>query len=101
MKHRVVCILILALFLCSCSESTAGQEYMPLVWDSREGIVEDAGLLTKEHVDRVEHVLQFYDVEFHRVSETQLLIMTPIDKDTLWNFTTKAEDDVWLKDHPI
>ncbi|RUO29561.1 hypothetical protein [Aliidiomarina soli] len=74
---------------------------MPLVLDNREGIVEDPALLTKEHVDRVEHVLRFYDVEFDRVSDTRLLISSSIDKDSLWNFTKKAEDSEWLENHPL
>lgn len=74
---------------------------MPLVWDNREGIVEDATLLNKEHVDRVEHVLRFYKIEFHRASDTRLLISPSIDKDSLWNITSKAEDSAWLEDHPL
>ncbi|RUO29724.1 hypothetical protein CWE12_07065 [Aliidiomarina sedimenti] len=74
---------------------------MPLVLDNREGFVEDPALLTKEHVDRVEHVLRFYDVEFDRVSDTRLLISSSIDKDSLWNFTKKAEDSEWLENHPL
>lgn len=51
--------------------------------------------------ENFKHVLDFYEVPYKQTDEGEVLIPTSLaeDKDTLWNYTTKAGDPEWLASH--
>ncbi|OXA77678.1 hypothetical protein SAMN05444397_102426 [Flavobacterium aquidurense] len=74
-------------------------EYIPIVFQQDE-LIDARDLLSKTHVKNVIHVLMFYNEEF-KVQKGKLLVSSKIDRKTLWNYTTKANDSVWLVEHQI
>jgi len=77
--------------------------YSPIVSDlGREiKLVANNELITKDHLDRAEHVFKYYGENYWRVSSNTLFICIPLklDKELIWNYTIKAEDPNWLKEH--
>ncbi len=72
-------------------------EYIPVVMDAKQNLVAAPLLVTPDHLDRLERVLDT-DGELHtRVSSTKLLIRPRLALDTelIWNYTTKANDQSW------
>jgi hypothetical protein len=51
--------------------------------------------------EAVKAVLAFYDVPYREDDTGALLIPESVaaDRDTVWNYTTKANDPVWLRAH--
>ena len=74
-------------------------EYIPIVFQQDE-LIDARDLLSKTHVKNVIQVLKFYNEEF-KVQKGKLLVSSKIDRKTLWNYTTKANDSVWLAEHQI
>ena len=54
-----------------------------------------------EAQESLRQVLRFYDVPFRTSDQGELLIPETLtrDLDTLWNYTTKANDPAWLRAH--
>jgi hypothetical protein len=54
---------------------------------------------SKEHLDKVMFVLDFYNIKQYKEDEKGLKILCPLwkDKDLLANITSKAKDSVWLR----
>ena len=50
---------------------------------------------------RLGEVLRFYHVWFKvdERNEVRVSLKVILDKELSWNYTTKAQDTVWLKDH--
>ena len=50
--------------------------------------------------EAVKAVLAFYDVPYWEDDTGALVIPEPVaeDRDTVWNYTTKANDPVWLRE---
>jgi hypothetical protein len=76
--------------------------YIPIVHKGND-LVADSTLITKEHLDNLEHVLTVYGLGYIRVSEKEIKIHRKLwkNRDYLWNMTTKANDRIWLKLHPL
>lgn len=74
-------------------------EYIPIVFQ-HDQLIDAADLLSKTHVKNVIHVLKFYNEEF-KVQNRKLLVSSKIDRKILWNYTTKANNSVWLAEHQI
>ena len=72
----------------------SSSEYVPVLMDSRQQLVENPTILTPAHLDRVEAVLKGYGEWYHRVDATHLRISRKLshDRELLWNYTMKAED---------
>jgi len=96
-------LLALSLLLANSATAIAHEmsQYQPLVYENSIGIRVAPELLNKEHLDNVVHVLSYYRVKCKRTAPMKLLIDSSITRETLWNFTTKANDAQWLKEHPI
>lgn len=90
--------MLLALILASACGSSGLQEYIPQKW-SGDRLVQAPDLMTADHLDRVERVLATYEVAHRRASADRLLIDGAVDRDTMWNFTTKANDPEWIRAH--
>ncbi|AQQ68271.1 hypothetical protein Mag101_11925 [Microbulbifer agarilyticus] len=73
---------------------------MPLVYEPNVGIKPAPELLDKGHLDNVVHVLSVYRIKCKRESALNLLVDSSVTLETQWNYTTKANDKQWLKEHP-
>ncbi|WP_444885367.1 hypothetical protein [Microbulbifer sp. PSTR4-B] len=91
--------LLLAISVTAIADEMS--QYQPLVYENGIGIRAAPELLNREHLDNVVHVLSYYRVKCRRVASLKLLIDSSITHETQWNFTTKANDAQWLKEHPI
>jgi len=49
----------------------------------------------------LESVLQYYNVPYQKTEDGRILVPKQIwqDRDTCWNYTRKANDETWLKEH--
>lgn len=93
--------LLLIVFVVACGESENFRKYEPLVVNDKQQLISDTSQLNSAHLDNLEHVLRYYGIKFIRVSDNELLINDNVDKDTQWNYTTKANDPKWIKEHPV
>lgn len=75
------------------------REYIPIVFEQNR-LIESPNMLSDIHVKNVIHVLKFYG-ENWKLQNNKLMISKDIDRKKSWNYTTKAEDSIWLFEHPI
>jgi len=99
MKLTLLLLLPFVLFF-GCNENSGLREYIPIVYVNDVGLVDNVQLLTENHLNNLEHVLNFYKVKYTRVSAKVLLIDSSVDRDLQWNYTSKANDKVWINSHP-
>ncbi|MEX0775851.1 MAG: hypothetical protein WD042_09085 [Phycisphaeraceae bacterium] len=96
--RRILLITVAVLLLVAIAITVAWvqspAEYVPVVMDGRQQLVENPALLTPEHLDRLEVVLKRYGEWYQRTDATHLRISRSLsrDRDLLWNYTTKSED---------
>lgn len=94
-------LLALALGLSACGGGSSW-DYTPVVQRDGGGLVDAPERLTPEHLDRVEHVFAVYGTPTERVGPTRLRVEGAApDREMVWNVTTKADDDAWLREHPV
>lgn len=72
-------------------------EYNPIVFQ-QDHLVDSPELLTQEHVNNVIHVLKYYGEKF-KFENGKIFVSNEIDRKILWNYTTKANDSIWLSQH--
>jgi hypothetical protein len=72
-------------------------EYFPIDM-SDNGLTEKIGTVDREHLQNVKKVLKYYNHNWADI-RGQLFYEGPIDKELLWNYTTKANDSTWISDH--
>ena len=94
-----ILLVFFLIFLLSCDGKSELYEYVPIVYVNDKGLVDTPRLLTEEHLNNLEYVLNFYKITFRRDAVNKLLIDSDVDRDTLWNYTTKANDNEWLNNH--
>jgi len=72
-------------------------EYFPIYADDN-GLTEKKGTVDREHLENIKKVLTYYN---HNWTDIRGLLFYegPIDKELLWNFTTKANDSTWISEH--
>jgi hypothetical protein len=56
-------------------------------------------LTNKIHYDKVEQVLEYYCVDYHRVGPTQIEFTKSETIDMIMNYRSKAEDQTWWAQH--
>lgn len=100
-KRKIMKILLATIMLLVSANSNAVisdyyEHYAPIRHDGRSLVVAQ-DLYTKEHFDKVEFVLEFNFRKYVRVSDTKIELDKPMDKDFMWNMTTKAEDPAWME----
>ena len=98
---RITSTMLLLILLAACSQPVEFREYVPLVWDDANKIIEQPETLTKEHLDNLQKVLNYYKVHYKRISPTSLQIQQSVGREMQWNYTSKANDPEWLKEHGI
>lgn len=72
-------------------------EYNPIVFQQNH-LIDVPELLTQEHVKNVIHVLKYYGEKW-TIEKGKLFVSNEIDREILWNYTTKANDSIWLSEH--
>lgn len=98
MRKRVLFFIVLvSLFLLYRKFSFT--EYIPLVLENEE-IIEKPLLLTENHKLNMIQVLNYYDEKW-KFEDKKLLIKGNIDLELLCNYTTKANDLLWLRTHKL
>ncbi|WP_291135172.1 hypothetical protein [Flavobacterium sp. UBA7663] len=73
------------------------KEYVPQVFDSN-GLIEMPTMMTRKHKENVIHVLKYYGADW-KVENEKLLVSKKINNEILWNYTSKANDSIWLRQH--
>ncbi|MEN2413693.1 hypothetical protein [Flavobacterium mesophilum] len=73
------------------------KEYIPIVFQ-QDHLMDVPELLTQEHVKNVIHVLKYYDEKW-KIENGKLFVSNEIDREILWNYTTKANDSIWLSEN--
>lgn len=78
-------------------------EYVPYkpVYKHGDQLIVSTDSLSTEFRENIKIVFKFYDVSYKEDENGVILIPKKIweDKDTIWNYTTKANDPDWLKNH--
>lgn len=72
-------------------------EYFP-IYSSNNGLAEKTGTVDREHLENVKKVLTYYNHNWTDI-RGQLFYEGLIDKELLWNYTTKANDSTWISKH--
>lgn len=75
------------------------REYIPIVFQ-QDQLMEVPDMLSETHRKNVIHVLKFYGEKW-KLEDNKLMISNDIEREISWNYTTKANDSVWLAEHPI
>lgn len=73
------------------------KEYVPRVFNG-DSLVEVPRLLTQKHQENVIKVLTYHH-ETWKLENGELLVPRELDDEILWNYTTKANDSIWLQEH--
>ena len=93
----IVCVFFL--FSCQRSENDIIKQYIPLTFDG-DKIVESPGLISDKHNQNIIHVFKYYDITWKK-ENNRLYVLKNLNEELLWNYTSKANDSIWLKNHPI
>lgn len=72
------------------------------VYREGDALVRSDRPVPDEFQKRIEHVLRYYGVPL-KVERGALFIPRTVadDLDTMWNYTTKANDPQWIATHPL
>lgn len=100
MKLKSILFTFLILMMISCHEKNVDNdyvEYVPQVFDGN-GLVEVPKMMTEKHQDNVINVLKYYGEKW-KMDNEKLLVSKNIDNEILWNYTSKANDSIWLSEH--
>ena len=91
---KKIFFFLFLLSFCSCY-----RKYVPLVFDGNQ-IIEAPKLFSHEHQKNLIQVLDYYGKSW-KLENDSIYVSSGIDDDTMWNFTTKANDTVWLRTHKV
>ncbi len=99
-KLKEIILIITISFVFSCNDKAAingYKKYIPQVFNGNE-LVEVPKMMTEKHKKNVIQVLKFYGVRW-KVENGKLFVPENIDDEILWNYTSKANDTIWLHQH--
>jgi len=94
--QKVLTLTVFCCLLFSCE--TGYKPYVP-VYFTNEGLVERPDSLNPHLLKGIEHVFSSYGIAY-RVENDKVYYKGDIDKEMMWNYTTKATDKEWLANHP-
>lgn len=94
-----ICFIVL-FFLMNCM-SEKYIEFKPVIQEGDKLIYVEEDYFSSAFTEHFKDVLQFYKEDYKISKEGVLLIPETLyqDKELLWNYTTKANDPLWLKQH--
>lgn len=78
------------------------QEFKPVILDNDKLIHTEIADMPIDFRTNIIQVLNYYGVEYHmEINTNKLMIKRKLfeNKELLWNYTTKANDSLWLKNH--
>jgi hypothetical protein len=95
--------------------SVGGKEFFKTIWFNQAGLTDDyfeyfptyfvndkfssdKNPLTEKHSNAIKQVLTFYKHMWTDI-RGQIFYKDKIDNELLWNYTTKANDSIWLSSH--
>jgi len=81
------------MILCSCSSKV---EFIPIVRENQR-LVEKHILMDVYFRERILNVLNHYKIDYE-IENNRIMIDRSISRELIWNYTTKANDSVWLKE---
>ena len=93
--QSILRLVIIGIVLTSCR--SAYNTYVPIYFTGEE-LVERPDSLTERHVDGIKKVFKHFDVPY-KAEQGKVYYKGKIDKELLWNYTKKASDERWLKNH--
>jgi len=96
MRYLLLTITLLVSAVSVSASSKYYMNYIPIRFDGTHLVVAQ-DLYTKEHFDRVEFVLEFNFRKYIRSYDTEIDLTEPMDREFMWNMTTKAEDSEWME----
>lgn len=97
MKVKSITLLLIVFMTISCLKRNAEgnfKEYVPQVFDGNK-LIEMPEMMTEKHQKNIIFVLNHYN-EIWKLENGNLLVSNKIDNEILWNYTTKAEDSMWM-----
>ena len=97
--RKVIVFLIVSVSVFLLYREYSFTVYIPLVFENDE-IIEKPSLLTENHKSKMIQVLNYHDEKWKLQGE-KLLVKRNIDRELLWNYTTKANDSDWLRTHKV
>jgi len=93
--------LLLVLFAVSIVGGCMREEYVPFkpVYVVDEEYVISEAPVSAEFRQNIKAVLGFYDILYKEAEDGTILVPKRVwrDTDTMWNYTTKANDPKWLR----
>ncbi|MFN8253742.1 MAG: hypothetical protein U0V75_17855 [Ferruginibacter sp.] len=72
-------------------------QYFP-TYEKEGKFIKDNNTIGKKHLEAIKQVLSYYKHKWKEV-EGQIFYEGKIDDELLWNYTTKANDSIWLSTH--
>lgn len=91
----IVLFMFLGLFV-SCSNYV---EFQPIYFNGDE-LVQISISLNEKQIDNLIQVLDYYG-EDYKLIDGKIYIHKKIDKELIWNYTTKSNDSIWLLTHKV
>lgn len=92
---KIVLFMFLGLFV-SCSNYV---EFKPLYFNGDE-LVEMSNSFNEKQINNLIDVLDYYGEDYQLI-DGKIFIHKKIDKELIWNYTTKANDSIWLLNHKV
>lgn len=89
-----ITVFVIVLVLTLQNTIWAYKEYIPVILKGDQ-LVETKELLTEHHKENIGFVLTFYEEKW-KIVDGKVFVSRKIDDDTLWNYTSKANDVTWL-----
>jgi hypothetical protein len=100
LRYGTIATLLFLAFCVACDPSQETlAEYRPLEFDGDRFTQVSSTLVTEDHYDRVEEVLNFYGVAHRRLGPTSIEFEPPILSELVYNYGSKAEDEKWRSSH--
>lgn len=103
MKIKIFKSIIITFLLFSCNtkqeKSTFNnfKEYVPQVFNG-DRLIESPKMLTPTHQKNIINILDYYNEDW-KIENDKLLVNKNISNEILWNYTTKANDSIWIHKH--
>lgn len=96
MKNHTSTLIAFILLFHSCIGSDF-TEYVPTCFNG-SSFLKCPDSFTKKHQENIEKVFSHYNISFKK-ENNRIFYKGNIDDETLWNYTTKANDTLWLNSH--
>ena len=96
MKNYTSALIASVLLFHSCI-SSGFTEYIPTCFNGKT-FIKCPDSLNEKHQADIEKVFSYYSISFKK-ENNRIFYKGSIDDEVLWNYTTKANDTMWLNSH--